>query len=44
VDLKRAWHEEWDKLTLTEINSFIEKLPKRVQQVIDCGGSNNFHG
>ena len=28
VDLKRAWHEKWDKLTLTEMNSFIEKPAK----------------
>jgi len=37
-----ALKEEWDKVTIEEINEAIERLPKRVKQCLKAKGDNNY--
>ena len=36
--------EEWANLAVEVINTWIDALPRRIQQVVDCEGGNEFHG
>jgi hypothetical protein len=42
--LKAVWQEEWDLLSLDDINAVIENQPKAVQRCYNYNGDNNFHG
>ncbi len=42
-ELKRAILEEWDRITLDEVNRQIDSMPERVQAVAEaCGGPTRF--
>jgi len=38
-----ALQEEWDRLTLEEINNEIRKLPTIMQRCLNVNGGNKFH-
>jgi hypothetical protein len=42
--LKAVWQEEWDLLSLDDINAIIENQPKAIQRYYNHNGNNNFHG
>ena len=42
-EMKRVLQEEWDKITIEEINREVEKLPTIMQRCIDVNGNNNYH-
>lgn len=43
--LRLAWLEEWENLSVeNDINPFINNQWRRVNQVFDHNGNNNFHG
>ena len=42
--MREVLMEEWDKVTIEEINKEISRLPHVMQRCIDCNGGNNFHG
>ena len=39
MDLRQAIEEEWDKITLEEINKAISTMPTRVTAVRECDGA-----
>jgi stalled ribosome rescue protein Dom34 len=39
ADLRRAIKEEWDKITLEEINRAISTMPERVTAVLERDGA-----
>jgi transposase len=42
-DMKRVLQEEWDKITIEEINTEIAKLPTIMQRCINVNGRNKYH-
>ena len=36
--------EEWDRITIEEINALFQRLPTVMQRCIAVDGGNNFHG
>ena len=42
--MKEALQEEWDRITIDEINDLISRLPTVMQRCINVQGGNNFHG
>jgi hypothetical protein len=42
--MKQVLHEEWDRITIEEINREISRLPTVMQRCIAVQGGNNFHG
>ena len=36
--------EEWDRITVEEINALFQRLPTVMQRCIAVDGGNNFHG
>lgn len=42
-EMKRVLQEEWDKITVEEINTEIAKLPTIMQRCIAVNGGNNYH-
>lgn len=42
-EMKVVLHEEWDKITVKEINTEISKLPTIMQRCLAANGGNNFH-
>jgi transposase len=43
-EMSQAWYEEWEKVLQEKINSWIDYVYKRLDQVIDAKGDNSFHG
>jgi len=43
TDMKLVLHEEWEYITLEEINCEIDKLPTIVTRSLAINGGNNFH-
>jgi len=43
-ELKTIWYQEWDLLSLDDINKIIEDQPKAVRRCWNHNGSNAFHG
>ena len=43
-EMEAAWYDEWEKLTIEEINAIIDRQVTRVRQVVDHKGGNDFHG
>ena len=43
AEMKVVLCEEWEKITIDEINYEIEKLPTIVPYYLAMNGSNNFH-
>lgn len=41
---KRAWVEEWNKISVETSNSLIEALPRKLRQCVAAKGGNSFHG
>jgi hypothetical protein len=41
--MKRVLREEWDKITIEEINTEIAKLPTIMQRCINVNGGNKYH-
>jgi transposase len=42
--MKEVLQEEWDRITIEEINREIARLPKVMERCIAVNGGNNFHG
>src|SRR5204862_2871924 len=42
--MKQVLQEEWDRITIEEINREISRLTKVMEKCIACNGGNNFHG
>jgi hypothetical protein len=42
--LKAVWQEEWDLLSLDDINKAIEGQPEAVMRCYNAQGKNSFHG
>ncbi|RPA94223.1 hypothetical protein L873DRAFT_1702122, partial [Choiromyces venosus 120613-1] len=42
--MKDVLYEEWDKITIEEINKKILRLPKAMQRCINVPGGGNYHG
>jgi len=36
--------EEWDRITVEEVNALFQRLPTVMQSCIAVDGGNNFHG
>ncbi|KAF8243093.1 hypothetical protein K440DRAFT_562754 [Wilcoxina mikolae CBS 423.85] len=43
TDMKLVLREEWEKITVEEINREIDKLPTIVSRCLAVNGGNNFH-
>jgi len=43
AEMKVVFQDEWDKITVHEINTEIVKLPKIMQRCLSVNGSNNYH-
>ncbi len=43
-ECERQWREEWEKLSIEQINAWIDSIPKRIIQILEQEGGNNFHG
>jgi hypothetical protein len=41
--MKKVLQEEWDKITIDEINTEIAKLPTIMRRCIAVNGGNNYH-
>ena len=41
--MKAALFEEWEKITIEDINREIERLPTVVSRCLSVSGGNNFH-
>ena len=44
AESEAAWAEEWAQMPQKVVNAWIEAVPKRVAQVIEHRGRNDFHG
>ncbi|RPA94779.1 hypothetical protein L873DRAFT_1700302, partial [Choiromyces venosus 120613-1] len=44
TQMKDVLYEEWDKITIEEINKEILRLPKVMQGFINVPGRGNYHG
>jgi transposase len=42
--LEQAWYDEWDVLSLEDINNAIEHQRTAIKRVVDYKGNNRFHG
>jgi len=42
--MREVLQEEWDRITIEEINALYTRLPTVMQRCIDVDGGNNFHG
>ncbi|RPA88596.1 hypothetical protein L873DRAFT_1725460, partial [Choiromyces venosus 120613-1] len=42
--MKDVLYEEWDKITIEEINKKILRLPKVMERCINVLGGGNYHG
>jgi transposase len=43
AEMKVVLHEEWERITVEEINREIEKLPTIMSRCLAVNGTNNFH-
>jgi hypothetical protein len=43
TEMKRVLREEWDKITIEEINTEIAKLLTIMQRCINVNGGNKYH-
>ena len=43
TEMKAVLVEEWEKITVEEINREIDKLPTIVMRCLSVNGGNNFH-
>ena len=41
--MKLVLQEEWDKITIEEINKEVAKLPSIIAKCINVNGGNNYH-
>ena len=42
-EMKKVLHEEWDRITIEEINKEIAQLPTTISRCLAVKGGNNYH-
>ena len=42
-EMKKVLHEEWDRITIEEINKEIAQLPTKISRCLAVKGGNNYH-
>ena len=42
-EMKKVLHEEWDRITIEEINKEIAQLPTTIFRCLAVKGGNNYH-
>jgi transposase len=43
-ECEAQWRKEWEKLSIEQINAWIDEIPKRIIKILEQEGDNSFHG
>ncbi len=43
-ECERQWLQEWENLSIEQINAWIDEIPKRIIKILEQEGDNSFHG
>jgi hypothetical protein len=43
-ECKEHWRQEWEKLPIEQINAWVDKIPKRINKILEQEGDNGFRG